>query len=837
MKNHRAESPSARISTVLVVVLCVAFMAAIWAWANSTLNADAAKADAAARTDTLAWTRVIDAHAASTFRRVEQLLRLLKLNVERDPQHTIMDDINQILAAPRLQAGLMFGIVDATGRIVRNSDGDAPSRSDVSRTENFIFHAANEREELHIGIPTISTRFPKGAIPLTYRINAPNGSFNGMVVALLPIEFFNRFYSSISPGSNATMGLIREDGILLARRGSQQELLGKVVVSDQFLEARRKSNEGTYEVASRVDQLHRIVSFRANAELPFTVFVGFERAAVLAGSSERQRQTWLISGGLTAVILILSTMLLIDLVRQRAAKERLSELNRRFAAMATNVPGVLLQRVMAPDGSLSFPFMNDGVRDLIGVEPAAIMADPQVFMERVHPEDRDRIRLAMLDSARTLQSWQIDARLMHVDGRTIWCHGAMHTSRRDDGSTVWDGFIGDITDRVHTEEELSKARVAADSANKAKSHFLATMSHEIRTPMNGIIGFSNLLLETKLDDVQRQHAETVRNAARGLLALLNDILDYSKIEEGRIEIEAVDFAPAAVVDGTMSILAEAAQQKELAFVASIAPDVPDSLLGDPHRIRQVLLNLAGNAIKFTERGRVELKLSCERGSGERVRLRFAVQDTGIGIDAETRDRLFARFTQANPTVARKYGGSGLGLSICKQLVELMGGTIGIDSEPGRGSTFWFTVDLPRITARLPDSLPAAADPAPTKKLRILLVDDVEMNRRLAAILLKGAGHSVDEADEGARAVDAARRNPYDLVLMDVQMPGMDGYQATQLIRALPGARGRLPILAMTANAMEEDIRRCRDVGMNGQVVKPVEKDDLLRQVARWGAQI
>jgi CheY-like chemotaxis protein len=287
----------------------------------------------------------------------------------------------------------------------------------------------------------------------------------------------------------------------------------------------------------------------------------------------------------------------------------------------------------------------------------------------------------------------------------------------------------------------------------------------------------------------------------------------------------------------MSILAEAAEQKKLEFVASIAPDVPNSLLGDPHRIRQVLLNLVGNAIKFTERGRIELKLSCERGADERVRLRFTVQDTGMGIDAEARDRLFVRFTQADSTVSRKYGGSGLGLSICKQLVELMGGTIGADSEPGRGSTFWFTVDLPHSAARQPDSPPAAADLTLTKKLRILLVDDIEMNRRLAAILLRGAGHSVDEADEGARAVDAARRNPYDLVLMDVQMPGMDGYQATQLIRALPGAKGRLPILAMTANAMAEDIRRCRDVGMNGQVVKPVEKDDLLRQVARWGAQI
>jgi CheY-like chemotaxis protein len=291
-----------------------------------------------------------------------------------------------------------------------------------------------------------------------------------------------------------------------------------------------------------------------------------------------------------------------------------------------------------------------------------------------------------------------------------------------------------------------------------------------------------------------------------------------------------------VVDASVSILADAAQQKGLEIVTDVAPDVPFSAIGDPHRLRQILLNLAGNAIKFTERGRVEIKLSCENYDGRRARLRFAVTDTGIGIADEAKAQLFTRFTQVDSSVARKYGGSGLGLSISKQLVEIMGGTIGVDSTPGQGSTFWFMVDLPCSAAVAAADRPAAVETAVTgKKLKILLVDDVEMNRRLAALLLKSAGHSVDEADDGARAVDAVRRNVYDLVLMDVQMPGMDGYQATRLIRGLPGVGAHLPIVAMTANAMDEDIRRCRDVGMNGHVAKPVEKAELLRQVARWGA--
>jgi PAS domain S-box-containing protein len=453
-----------------------------------------------------------------------------------------------------------------------------------------------------------------------------------------------------------------------------------------------------------------------------------------------------------------------------------------------------------------------------------------------HPDDAEISRQAIKELREGAHSREVIVRFVRKDGTTVWVETQM-TAIRDANSdkpreivTV----VRNIDKRKAVEDQLALARDAAEAANRAKSEFLATMSHEIRTPMNAVIGIASLLAETQLDAQQREHIETLRSSARSLLGLLNDILDYSKIEAGRVDLEDIDFAPAALVDSTVSILTETAQQKGLVLTSEVAANVPPMVRGDQQRLRQILLNLMNNAIKFTEHGRVEVRVACSRQNDTAVELAFEVRDTGVGISEEAQSRLFHRFTQADSSVNRKYGGSGLGLSISRRLAELMGGEIGVKSVAGQGSAFWFRVVL---TAADPNKvvIAAAESVVSDRKLRILLVEDVEVNRRIATLMLKAAGHTVDSVADGALAVNAVQDKSYDLVLMDIQMPGMDGYEATTRIRALDNDSKTVPIVAMTANAMQDDVRRCHEVGMNGHIAKPIEKNSLLLAVSRWAS--
>jgi len=317
--------------------------------------------------------------------------------------------------------------------------------------------------------------------------------------------------------------------------------------------------------------------------------------------------------------------------------------------------------------------------------------------------------------------------------------------------------------------------------------------------------------------------------------VINDILDFSKLEARRLQIEAVDFSPEQVIDGVVSLLAARAREKGVALTAAISDAVPPWLTGDPNRIRQVLLNLVGNAIKFTERGSVRISAGAAPRADGGVDLTVEVADSGIGMAEEVMARLFTPFTQADSSTARRYGGTGLGLAICKELCTLMGGTIDVDSAPGRGSRFRFT--LPCGTGRPPEAAPApAAEPAPPSALRILVAEDNAINQRLIGTILQRLGHTAEIVANGAEAVSAVGRHRYDLVLMDVQMPVMDGLEAAQAIRALPGEAGRVPILALTANAFAEQRAQCLDAGMNDCLTKPIQPAALVEALTHWGAQ-
>jgi TMAO reductase system sensor TorS len=391
--------------------------------------------------------------------------------------------------------------------------------------------------------------------------------------------------------------------------------------------------------------------------------------------------------------------------------------------------------------------------------------------------------------------------------------------------------------RAHRELELKlrEAKEAAEAASRTKSQFLANMSHEIRTPMNGVLGMIELLLSTELTVRQRHYAETVQRSGETLLDVINDILDFSKIEAGRLEIEAVEFDCRQAVSDVVNLLSERASRKGLVLMHRTERNVPEAVVGDPSRIKQILTNLVGNAIKFTEHGEVRVRASVTERQGDTCVLRFEVRDTGIGIAPDALANIFDAFSQADGTMRRKYGGTGLGLTIAKQLAHVMGGQIGVDSLPGRGSTFWFTVRVPALAARgATDSAPAAEAIPASFSGRVLLAEDNPVNRELAVAMLEAVDLEVVVAADGREALDAFAQGGFDLVLMDCQMPEMDGFAATRAIRgAEPPGGTRLPIVALTANAMEGDRERCLACGMDDYLSKPFKPQQLYAVLAQW----
>jgi PAS domain S-box-containing protein len=489
-------------------------------------------------------------------------------------------------------------------------------------------------------------------------------------------------------------------------------------------------------------------------------------------------------------------------------------------------------------------------------EPAALFADKAVALE-IHA------------SIRAGRSWHGETDIKDKSGRVFPAFVRADIIRDDDGTpTGIFGVFTDITLRRRqeiairtSEENLRRANLdlqaaveearrlarAAEAANAAKSAFLATMSHEIRTPLNGVIGMTQILDGTALNDEQRELLRTIKLSGEALLIIINDTLDYSKIEAGHVEFQRQPYDLATCVRESIDLIVDRARLKNLELTHRVDPAIPRTVIGDAARLRQILINLLNNAIKFTERGSVALDATLAARSGDRCQLRLSVRDTGIGIAKENQDRLFQRFSQLDDTNTRKYGGTGLGLAISKRLAELMGGTITVESDAGRGSTFTVTIEVGVSTAAALPAAPAAAAPvAPAPKppagsrladrlpLRVLVTDDNPVNQRVAALSMKRFGYACDLADDGAKALAAHERAPYDLILMDVQMPGMDGLEATRRIRALGGPAHRPWIVAITAGAFEEDRLNALAAGMNEFLNKPLHTDLLEAAIIRGG---
>jgi len=497
--------------------------------------------------------------------------------------------------------------------------------------------------------------------------------------------------------------------------------------------------------------------------------------------------------------------------------------------------------------------VNDRLCEILGYSKGELVR--MNWAEITHPDD---LAADMAQFNRVLAGeigeYTLDKRFFHRDGHVVFTHLALRCVRRDDGTVdYFVALVDDVSWRKQAEAELEQhrhhlenlveqrttelkaARAQAEAANVAKSVFLANMSHEIRTPMNGILGMASILRREGVTPKQAERLETIDTSAQHLLSIINDILDLSKIEAGKLVLEEIPVNPNSLLANVSSILSERAKSKHIQLVIENAA-LPSNLLGDPTRLQQAVLNYATNALKFTEAGSVVMRTVNLGETADAVRMRFEVEDSGIGIAPEALSRLFSTFEQADNSTTRKYGGTGLGLAITRRLAEMMGGDVGVTSELGRGSTFCFTAKLRK------GSEEPAAQQAPeveAEKLikqrypgvRILIVDDEPINREVARMPLDDAGLVVDMAEDGAQAVAMARVTPYTAILMDMQMPTMDGLEATRQIRLLPGYT-TIPIVAMTANAFAEDKARCFEAGMNDFLIKPFAPDTLFATLLR-----
>lgn len=730
-------------------------------------------------------------------------------------------------------------VFSATGDALTTSFDPMPPVNVVDRTY-FIFHRDHPAFGSLVGPPVRNRADGHWSLTLSRRFDEADGTFGGVVVAVIDCDTFARFYASFNVGAHGSIVLLNDTNVIIVRH--------PLPPNPDFRDIPRAQDRwhqgpaGNGRIISSLDGVARVYSYQRADRTSLMVIVALSEDDLLA---VWWRDAWITLAACLAVLAVLSLLgwRLAQQIRQREQREiivRRSEAQYRLLAdYSTDV-------IIHLGLDCRQQYVSPASERLLGYRPEELV--DRHLCETIHPEDWLVMEKNIAEILCFGNAPPVGFRMGSKDGLYVWVEALGQKLDSSQGLIV---TLRDVTLRKQAEEllrssnnclsssntelerlarHLAKSRDAAELASQAKSRFLAGMSHELRTPLNGILGYAHLLrIEHGLNPIQAGRVDAMLGAGSHLLQMINRVLNLSEVEAGHAQLQMSEINSREVARACLDLVRPTAQAKGLTLDFDAALGVPQRVTTDPTRLRQILLNLLGNAVKFTARGAVELRLLTALDG---ARLRFEVADTGPGVLAEHRERLFQAFERLDAKVDGAIEGAGLGLALSAKLASMMGGGLGHEDNVGGGSVFW--LDLPIVigadesflaVASSPDMHGAA--PVPTPSMRILVVDDLAMNREIAGAFLRAAGHKVIYAENGTTAVATAASGDFDVVLMDVRMPGMDGLEATRRIRALAGPRARVPVVALTAQAFKEQIEECLRAGMNSHLAKPFTPRALL----------